>query len=151
MRNKRIMSLVIRKMEERDRADVLDMMRVFYSSPAVFTNGSEEIFNADIDECVADSPYLEGYIFEVLGEVVGYGMLAKSFSTEFGKSCIWIEDLYIKEAFRGRGIGSAFFNLVEEKYPRSVLRLEVEEDNERAIEVYRKKGFEVLPYMEMKK
>ena len=100
---------------------------------------------------MADSPYLEGYIFEVLGEVVGYGMLAKSFSTEFGKSCIWIEDLYIKEAFRGRGIGSAFFNLVEEKYPRSVLRLEVEEDNERAIKVYRKNGFEVLPYMEMKK
>ena len=38
-----------------------------------------------------------------------------------------------------------------EKYPRSVLRLEVEEDNERAIKVYRKNGFEVLPYMEMKK
>ena len=145
------MSLIIRKMEEWDRADVLDMMRAFYSSPAVFTNGSEEIFNADINECLVDSPYLEGYVFEVLGKKVGYGMLAKSFSTEFGKSCIWIEDLYIKEAFRGRGIGSAFFDLVKEKYPRSILRLEVEEDNERAVRVYKKNGFGVLPYMEMKR
>ena len=34
----------LRHMEERDRAQVLEMMRVFYSSEAVMTNGSEEIF-----------------------------------------------------------------------------------------------------------
>ena len=138
-------------MEERDRSSVIEMMRVFYASPAVLSNGSEEIFKADFDNCVGTSPYLEGYIFEISGETVGYGMLAKSFSTEFGKECIWVEDIYIKEAFRGRGIGSRFFDLVNEKYPEAIVRLEVEEENERAIRVYRKNGFEVLPYMEMKK
>ena len=39
----------------------------------------------------------------------------------------------------------------EEKYPNTVMRLEAEEENERAIHVYRKCGFEVLPYMELKK
>ena len=39
----------IRKMKEDDRASVLEMMRVFYASPAVLSNGSEEIFNNDID------------------------------------------------------------------------------------------------------
>ena len=38
-----------------------------------------------------------------------------------------------------------------EKYPKAILRLEVEEENERAIAAYRKSGFEVLPYMEMKR
>ena len=33
----------------------------------------------------------------------------------------------------------------------SILRLEVEAENEHAVHVYRKSGFEVLPYMEMKK
>ena len=37
------------------------------------------------------------------------------------------------------------------RYPGAILRLEVEEENEKAIAVYRKSGFEVLPYMEMKK
>ena len=52
-----------------------------------------------------DNPYLEGYIFEVSGEIQGYGMIAKSFSTEFGRPCMWIEDIYIKESCRGAGIG----------------------------------------------
>ena len=145
------MNYSIRNMKEEDRSAVLEMMRVFYSSPAVLSNGSEEIFKADVDNCVSGSPYLEGYMFDAEGNILGYGMLAKSFSTEFGKRCIWIEDLYIKEEYRGLGIGSAFFKLVEEKYPDSIFRLEVEEENERAISVYKKNGFEILPYMEMKK
>lgn len=141
----------IRKMTAEDKPAVLEMMRVFYASPAVLSNGSEEIFSADIDNCVNDSPYLEGYIFENSEEIQGYAMLAKSFSTEFGKSCIWIEDLYLKESYRGHGIGSRFFDFIKKAYPESIFRLEVEEENERAIAVYKKNGFEVLPYMEMKK
>ncbi len=145
------MEVLIRNMKEYDRNKVLEMMRVFYASPAVLSNGSEEIFKADIDNCINESPYLEGYVFEKAGQIIGYGMLAKSFSTEFGRPCVWIEDLYLEENYRGCGIGSLFFRLVEEKYPDSVLRLEVEEENERAVRVYRKNGFDVLPYMEMKK
>ena len=87
------MNTNIRKMTESDRIAVVDMMRTFYHSPAVFTNGSEEIYNNDITACVTDNPYAEGFIFENEKEILGYGMIAKSFSTEFGKICIWIEDL----------------------------------------------------------
>ena len=145
------MNINIRKMTESDRKAVVDMMRIFYHSPAVFTNGSEEIYHNDVTACVEDSPYAEGYIFENEKEILGYGMIAKSFSTEFGKPCIWIEDLYLKEEYRGKGIGSSFFAYLEEKYPNTIMRLEVEEDNTRAVAVYLKNGYETLPYMEMKK
>ena len=145
------MSSIIRKMIKTDKNCVMDMMRVFYTSPAVLSNGSEEIFQRDIENCVNECPFLEGYIFEEEGEVQGYAMVAKSFSTEFGKPCMWIEDLYIKSEYRGLGLGSQFFEFIEKKYPESVLRLEVEQENERAIHVYEKCGYEVLPYMEMKK
>lgn len=141
----------IRPMEEKDRECVIEMMRIFYTSPAVFSNGSEEIFEADVTNCTNENPYLDGYIFERADEVLGYAMTAKSFSTEFGKQCIWIEDLYIKKEHRGLGIGSLFLDFIEKKYPDAVLRLEVEEENERAVHVYKKSGYEVLPYMEMKK
>ena len=145
------MNSIIREMTKEDKASVLEMMRVFYASPAVLSNGSEEIFLNDIEICVNDSPYLEGYIFESEGNIQGYAMAAKSFSTEFGKPCIWIEDLYIKDDYRGLGIGSMFLEYIEEKYSDHVLRLEVEEENERAVKVYEKSGFKVLPYMEMKR
>lgn len=141
----------IRYIEEKDRQQILEMMRTFYASEAVFTNGSEEIFHADIDNCIRDNPYIEGYVFESDNGIQGYAMLAKSFSTEFGKPCIWIEDIYMKNEYRGLGIGSHFLHFIEEKYPHSLLRLEVEAENERAVNVYKKCGYDVLPYMEMKK
>jgi len=141
----------IRYMEEKDRQHILEMMRIFYASEAVFTNGSEEIFNIDISNCVNDNPYIEGYVFENGKNIQGYAMLAKSFSTEFGKPCIWVEDIYIKDEYRGLGIGSMFLTFIEEKYPHSLFRLEVEAENESAIHVYKKCGYDVLPYMEMKK
>ena len=145
------MQTTIRPMEHKDKNAVLHMMRVFYASPAVLSNGSEEIFEADFDHCVSDCPYLEGYIFESGDDPQGYAMVAKSFSTEFGKPCIWVEDLYLKEGCRGLGIGSLFLNYIEEKYPNCVFRLEVEMENQRAVYVYEKCGYQVLPYMEMKK
>lgn len=144
------MNTTIRIMTREDKAIVKDMMQVFYASPAVLSNGSEEIFENDIENCVNESPYLEGYVFENENEIQGYGMIAKSFSTEFGKPCIWIEDLYFKPEYRGLGIGSKFFNYIKERYVGHIFRLEVEEENERAIHVYKKNGFYVLPYMEMK-
>ena len=142
---------MIKPMTSEHKGAVLEMMRVFYASPAVLSNGSEEIFNSDIDNCINDNPYLEGYVFEENGEIFGYAMVAKSFSTEFGLPCIWIEDLYFKPEFRGKGLGGEFFAYLDEKYPGTIMRLEAEEENERAIHVYKKSGFEVLPYMELKK
>ena len=141
----------IRYMEEKDRQQIIEMMRIFYASDAVFTNGSEEIFKADIDNCLSENPYIEGYVFEKDDCLQGYAMLTKSFSTEFGKPCIWIEDIYVKEEYRGLKIGSLFFNFIENKYPNSLFRLEVERENERAVNFYKKCGYDVLPYMEMKK
>ena len=141
----------IRAMTVKDKPGVLEMMRTFYASPAVLSNGSEEIFQADIDACTSDNPYLEGYILETQEDIQGYAMAAKSFSTEFGKPCIWIEDLYIKEPYRGQGIGKVLLDFIGDKYPNCLLRLEVEEENERAVRLYKKCGFEVLPYVEMKK
>ncbi len=145
------MAVKIRLMTRADKEPVKDMMRVFYASPAVLSNGSEEIFENDVENCVNDSPYLEGYILEMDSTICGYGMVAKSFSTEFGKPCMWVEDLYLKEECRGRGLGSQFLNFVIDKYPEAIVRLEVEEENERAIKTYKKCGFEALPYMEMKR
>ncbi len=145
------MESTIRNMTMQDKDCVFEMMRVFYASEAVFTNGSDEIFWNDIENCINDNPYLEGYVIENSSNIQGYAMIAKSFSTEFGKPCVWIEDLYIKDEYRGLGIGKMFFEFITKKYTDCIFRLEVESENKRAIKLYEKCGFTVLPYMEMKK
>ena len=147
------MKSAIRKMTINDKSCVFRMMKDFYSSQAVFTNGSDEIFLNDIENCINDNPFLEGYVFFDLDtkEIQGYAMIAKSFSTEFGKPCIWIEDLYVKSAHRGKGIGNIFMDFITHQYTDCIFRLEVEEENDIAIKLYKKFGFTVLPYTEMKK
>ena len=139
----------IRPMEEKDKAAVTAMMRLFYASPALITHGSEEIFRRNAAACVSGSPFIEGFILETQGKTAGYAMLAHSFSTEFGRPCVWIEDLYVQPPFRGLGLGSLFISFVKEKFPDSLIRLEVERGNDDALHVYQKNGMTELPYREM--
>ena len=143
--------LTINLMTKKDTENVLEMMRVFYASEAVATNGSEEIFRNDIENCIGSCPFLEGYIFSDNNSVAGYAMIAKSFSTEFGRPCIWIEDIFVRKEFQGCGIGTKFLTYIEQKYPNCIFRLEVEATNRGAISLYKKCGYDFLPYMEMKK
>ena len=59
----------------------------------------------------------------------------------------------MKEEARGLGSGTAFFRFLDEKYKDQAVRfrLEVEEENERAVAVYKKAGYHPLPYMQMTK
>lgn len=141
--------MVMRKIAPEHRTAVIEMMQTFYASDAVLSNGSDEIFENDVNACIRENPYLEGYVFENNGEIMGYTMLAKSFSTEFGKPCIWIEDLYLKPQFRSMGISKLFFETLFSSYGDAIFRLEVEEDNCNAIAAYKKNGFNAIPYMEM--
>ncbi len=143
----------IRKMVKSDTDEVFKMMCDFYSSPAIVHKASESVLKKDIEDCVGDLPFVEGFVFENDGSIAGYSMIAKSYSTEFGGQCLWIEDLYIRPQFRGLGIGTKFFSYIEEFYKNDAVRfrLEVEKDNSRAIEVYKKCGYKQSPYIDMTK
>ena len=139
---------MIRLMKEQDKNEVIGMMTVFYASEAVSTNGSREIFESDFNNCINSCPYLEGYVFEENDNICGYAMVAKSFSTEFGKPCIWIEDLYIKEEYRHKKLGSLFFDFLKENYKDTIQRLEVDKNNVFAIKAYKKNNFDEVDYLQ---
>ena len=139
---------MIRLMKEQDKNEVIEMMTVFYASEAVSTNGSKEIFESDFNNCINSCPYLEGYVFEENDKICGYAMVAKSFSTEFGKPCIWIEDLYIKEEYRHKKLGSLFFDFLKDNYKDTIQRLEVDKHNVFAIKAYKKNNFEEVDYLQ---
>ena len=138
-------------MQLEDKKEILAMMEEFYSSNAVATNGSNEIFETDFENCINDYQYLEGFVFYQNEKILGYAMIAKSFSTEFAKRCIYLEDLFIKKEFRGQGIITEFLRYLENIYVNSIFKLEVDKCNIEAIEVYKKRGFIPLSYIEMKK
>ena len=58
------MNVSIHLMIPQDKPEILQMMRVFYDSPAVEHTASNEILEKDIDDCLSDMPYLEGFVIE---------------------------------------------------------------------------------------
>ena len=135
------------RMDRSNSSEVYAMMRVFYDSPAVLHTSSDRVLKNDIEACIGDCPYLDGYVFVVDGQIAGYSMVSKSFTTEYGGICAWIEDLYVKENFRRRGISKQFFEKLPSMYPEIVrFKLEVEPENERAIETYKSCGYSKLHY-----
>ncbi len=69
------------------------------------------------DNCVATEEKLRGTLFgeapkaEVIlaettdGEVAGFALFCSNYSTFLAQPGIWLEDLFVKPAFRGLGIG----------------------------------------------
>ena len=145
--------MTIRKLEKTDFDRVLSMMLVFYASDALLVHPSEAVRRKTLSDALAETPYLEGFCFEEDGMLAGYGMVAMSYSTEAGGLCAWIEDIYIEPEYRGKGFGTSFLAFVKNRYENRVarIRLEAEPENERAMAVYRKAGFEVLGYTQLVK
>ena len=141
----------IRLLEQKDFAPVLSMMEVFYASDALLIHPDVETLKKTLQDALRAGPYLKGFGFEESGKLCGYGMVAMSYSTEAGGLCAWIEDIYVEQAYRGRGYGTAFLHFVAETYGPEVarLRLEAEPENEKAISVYKNEGYEVLGYTQL--
>ena len=55
----------------------------------------------------ADQPKVFAHVIDLDGEVVGMAIWFLNFSTWLGKHGIYLEDLYVKPEYRGRGYGLA--------------------------------------------
>lgn len=92
----------------------------------------------------SDSQY--GRIWLVLdaGEVAGYIALCFGYSIEFGGRDAFIDEFFIREEARGRGIGSRVLMAIKNEAARlrvKVLHLEVDRTNQKAKKLYAKHGF----------
>ena len=92
-------------------------------------------------------PYAEVVFACLGGEPVGFALFFHNFSTFLGKPGVYLEDLYVRPAARGRGVGRRLLEwLAGVAVERGCGRLEwaVLDWNEPAIAFYRKLGARLL-------
>lgn len=91
--------------------------------------------------------YAEVIFAEIDKKPVGQALFFHNFSTFLGKPGIYLEDLYVKPEFRGKGIGKALlYKVIEIAKKRNCGRVEwvVLDWNKPAIEFYKKLGAEEM-------
>lgn len=63
----------------------------------------------------SDKPAASALVLKSGPDVVGYAIYFFNYSTFTGKRGLYLEDLYIREAFRGRGFGRAMLSALAEE------------------------------------
>jgi GNAT superfamily N-acetyltransferase len=95
----------------------------------------------------ADAPHVFCHVAELDGEIIGFAVWFLNFSTWLGSSGLYLEDLYVREHVRGKGVGTALMRelarvCVERGYSR--FQWWVLDWNQPSIEFYRSIGAEAM-------
>jgi ribosomal protein S18 acetylase RimI-like enzyme len=137
------MAAEFKRADESEVATLLTLMREFYAHE-----------NLTFDEGWARRALLgilqneaHGQVFLIYqqGELVGYTVLTLGYSLEFHGVDAFVDELYLREPARGRGLGRAALEFLAgtcRALGVKALHLEVEHQNTRAQAVYRQFGFQ---------
>lgn len=112
----------------------------FEKMPELMTNSAQQM--------TEEAAYLNGFVaLNKDNEVIGYATYFYAYFTWVGKS-LYMDDLYVKPKYRGKGLGSKLINQVITKAKTDNckrLRWQVSDWNKPAIAFYKKLGAAISP------
>lgn len=140
---------MIREIKISDKEEYIKMAEDFYASDAVSHRIPRENFVGAFEEAVGGSPFIKLYILEMNGVTAGYAAIAVTYTTEGGGRTLWLDELYIKEDFRGNGLGRELIEFLKSDGEVKRIRLEITPGNERAKKLYISEGFMPCEYCQL--
>lgn len=132
------MNITIREIKADDFTGLITLFTEF----ATFEKTPEKMTNT-VDRMTVEQAFFNGFVaLNDSEEIVGYVTHFFAYYTWIGKS-LYMDDLYVKEEFRGHGIGTELINKVIE-YAKTTncqkVKWQVSEWNKPAIEFYKSLG-----------
>ena len=123
---------------------ITSMMQDFYAidNYPIDIETSKKLFQ----EFIADENLGKCWLIYHDGEIVGYVILTFIFSFEYKGRIAFLDELYLKETARGRGIGKITIDFIKEQATVlnvKLIYLEVENHNEKAQKLYLANDFEI--------
>jgi GNAT superfamily N-acetyltransferase len=135
------MSITIRKAGEEDFPSVLFLIKQL----AEFEKAADDVTNS-VELMKSEKEYFQCFVAETEEkEIIGIALYFFAYYTWVGKS-LYLEDIFVKQSYRGRNIGSALMEKIfetakTEKCKR--IRWQVLKWNTSAIELYKKFGADI--------
>ncbi len=137
-----VSNIIIRNAQIED----CELIKSFIQQLADYEKMSEDMVATvgDLERTLfADKPYAEVVIGELDGKTVGFALFFHNYSTFLGKPGIYLEDLFVIPAARGKKVGKALLvHLAKIAVERNCARFEwsVLDWNQPAIDFYRSIG-----------
>ena len=108
MKKSEEVNLNIRKASHKDVSLILHFIKDLaeYEKLSEQVVATEEILQETL---FGDKSYAQVLIAEIEEKPVGYALYFYNYSTFLGRPGLYIEDVFVSEEYRGRGVGSALF------------------------------------------
>ena len=136
------MEPVFRMAGRGDTESILAMMREFYAIDQYpFDEG---IARAALERLLSDATLGRAWVVRTGEAAIGYMVLTLGYSLEFHGRDAFVDELYVRAAYRRRGVGTQAIRVAEDacrKLGVHALHLEVERTNTAGQALYRTMGF----------
>lgn len=129
--------------QQADQEEILSMMQDFYAIDHYPFDKSLTAKN--LQEFIADPGLGRLWVIKETQKIIGYMVLTFGYSFEFKGRDAFLDEFYLKEAYRSRGLGSQAIDFALEQAKKlgiQAVHLEVERHNEKGNKLYLSKGFE---------
>jgi len=128
--------------KEEFQPDVEEMIFTLYKEDPTGMPIDENKIKATLCQCLKHSEKIRLILIYLGDKLAGYAIIVFFWSNECGGDILCIDELFIKEDFRNRGIGSRFISDLPKLFPEAAgLSLEVTPSNKRAGMLYERLGF----------
>ncbi len=137
------MKIELRAAATQDRDLLLSFIQELYAAEHIPFDPSRSA--RALDDLLADPSLGRVWLIERDGQPAGYAVVALGYSLEFGGRFALLDELFLQEEHRGKGVGRQALARIEaacRELGLEAVRLEVERSNQVARELYRKAGFE---------
>jgi len=137
------MNVVYREFKSADGDTVAELIKSLYREDPEGKPMTDEKIRKTIDELTRHPDKGTILVLDLDGEIIGYAILLNIWSNEFGGNIVNIDELYVKEEFRRKGIATNFIkHLATSKFGNAVaLSIETTPGNKKARALYEKIGF----------
>ena len=140
------MDIKIRKVLKKDSKSVIRLINELAEFEKLEPPDKSAVKNLLKDIYIRNSP-IKVLVAEAGKELIGYAFFFYTYSTFLAKRTLYLEDIYVSDKFRGKGIGKIFFNeLVKTAKNNKCGRMEwhVLDWNVNAIKFYKNLGAKEL-------
>jgi len=136
------MEPIFRVAARADLDSLLPLVRAYYEFDHL--SFDERVARTALENFVGDPTFGRVWFICADIDVIGYLVLTLGYSIEYGGRDAFIDEVYLRAAYRGQGIGRQAMAFAETQCRAlgvRALHLEVERDNTTAHALYRKVGF----------
>lgn len=131
------MEIIIRRAQEQDFPEIIGLIKEF----ALFQRTPERV-TITLDQMLKEQAFFQCFVAEIDHEIVAFASFFFTYYSWTGKA-LYLDDLYVKEAFRKVGIGKklldAIIDLAKATQCKKV-RWQVSNWNTNAMDFYKKMG-----------